>query len=384
MSKQKLLQNEFIGGLLLFLCAFLALIMNNSPMSYLYNNFFDLKIGIFIAEYALEKPLLLWINDGLMAIFFLLVGLELKREILEGELRDPSKICLPIAGAVGGMAAPILIYYFFNINSKEYLEGWAIPMATDIAFALGVLALFGKRVPVQLKLFLLTLAIIDDIGAILVIGLFHTNHISGQALAYAQAAIICLILMNMFNVRSKSFYLLFGALLWLTTLKSGFHATIAGVILAFTIPLKVKGGIDVLQRIEIDLRPLVTFFILPVFAFANSGIPFNNIDLSDLYSSLFLGVSIGLVIGNSIGITFFTFMTQKLFNIKTDFSLANLIGTSFVCGIGFTMSLFIASLAFGYDAHLLNLSRLGIISGSFISMIIGIIILQFTLPKNSS
>lgn len=373
--------NEVLGSVLLISSAILAMVVNNSQFSSLYNNFLDIRLSVSLADNSLDKPLLLWINDGLMAVFFLLVGLELKREILEGELSDFKKVSLPIAGAVGGMLCPIFIYYIFNVSDAEYLKGWAVPMATDIAFALGILALFGKRVPIQLKLFLLTLAIIDDLGAIVVIGLFHTQYISWLALGYAQAIIIILVLCNVFSVRTTSIYLMFGWLLWLCTLKSGFHATIAGVILAFTIPLKVQGNKEILHNLEEELKPLVAFLILPIFSFANSGIPLDNISLNDIVHPIVLGISVGLILGNCIGIFLATFFIKSVLKIKPSFSNLDLLGVALLCGIGFTMSLFISGLSFSENMHLLNLSRLGIMLGSSTSMILGIIVLNKSLPK---
>lgn len=381
MGKQNLIEHEVLGSIILMLCAIFALVINNSPLSGLYNYFLDMHISVKINGTGLDKPILLWINDGLMAIFFLLVGLELKREILDGELSDIKKVILPVIGSIGGMLFPVLIYCFFNFDNNIYIKGWAIPMATDIAFALGVLSLFGKRVPIQLKLFLLTLAIIDDLGAILVIGLFHTHTISLQASTYALLSITILSIFNIFNLTKTIFiYLALGLILWVSTLESGFHATIAGVILALAIPIKTRNGKKLLNNLECDIKPLVTFFILPLFAFANSGIQFNNISFSDLYHPVVLGISIGLIIGNVIGILSLTILTKKLLKINLSYSYLSLIGVTFLCGIGFTMSLFISGLSFGNDLELLNLSRLAIISGSLISMIAGSIILYFSLP----
>lgn len=379
-QKQNLISHEIISSLLLLSSAILALIINNSPLYTIYDQFLYSILSIELNGIGLSKPLLLWINDGLMAIFFLLVGLELKREIVEGELSDVTKVILPIIGSVGGMLAPILIYCVINLNSETNIAGWGIPMATDIAFALGVLALFGKRVPTQLKLFLLTLAIIDDLGAILVIGLFHTHKISWQSLGYAQAATICLIIFNILNVQRTSLYLAVGFLLWLVTLQSGFHATIAGVVLALTIPVRSKSGEPVLKPLEENIKPLVSFLILPVFSFANSGIPFDDISLSAISHPVVLGISLGLIVGNTIGISTLTILTQKLLKVKTTYTNSQLIGVSLICGIGFTMSLFIAALSFN-DTNLQNLSRFGIMIGSLLSMILGSIVLHYTLPK---
>lgn len=379
--KQQVINNEIISGILLLVCAVLALIINNSSLSEWYNSFLNIKVAITIDGIGINKPLLLWINDGLMAVFFLLVGLELKREVAAGELSSPSKVILPIVGAIGGMLFPIIIYYYFNQDNPEYMVGWAIPMATDIAFALGILALFGKRVSIQLKLFLLTLAIIDDLGAILVIGIYHTKSISWHALGFALVATIVLILLNWRDVKRTSLYGAFGLLLWFSTLQSGFHATIAGVVLALTIPVVTKDGSQVLHNLEENLKPLVSFFILPVFAFSNSGIPLVDISMNDLLHPLVIGTAVGLILGNLLGISILTLIVKRIFNIHTSYTTTNLIGTALLCGIGFTMSLFISGLSFSNDVHLLNLSRLGILSGSFMSMILGSIVLHLSLPK---
>lgn len=376
-----LISNEVIAGLLLIICAILALIINNSQFYTIYDQFLYSKLSIELNGQGLDKPLLLWINDGLMAIFFLLVGLELKRELVEGELSEFSKVILPIAGSVGGMVAPILIYCLINYNNETYLTGWGIPMATDIAFALGILALFGKRVPIQLKLFLLTLAILDDLGAILVIGLFHTAKISWTALGYAEGLIIILIMLNILDVKRTSIYLMLGFFLWLVTLQSGFHATIAGVILAFTIPVKTRKGEDVLHSLEENLKPLVSFMILPIFAFANSGIPLDSLSINDLYHPVVLGIALGLIFGNVIGIFLMTISFQKILKVKIHYSYTSLIGVCLLCGVGFTMSLFISGLSFDFNNNLLNLSRLGIMLGSLISALLGCLVLQLSLPK---
>lgn len=380
-TKIKFISHDIIAGILLLSCAILALLINNSQLYTFYDQFLYSKLSIELNGHGLDKPLLLWINDGLMAIFFLLVGLELKRELVEGELREFSKVILPIVGAIGGIIAPIIIYYLFNYTNPMFLSGWAIPMATDIAFALGVLALFSRRVPIQLKLFLLTLAILDDLAAILVIGLFHTSKISWHALWYAQGLIITLIILNILNTKRTSIYIMLGFLLWLVTLQSGFHATIAGVVLAFTIPVKTKYGEQVLHSLEENLKPLVSFMILPIFAFANSGIPLNAMSINDIYHPIVLGIALGLILGKTFGIAFFTILVQKLLKVKIDYNYPSLLGVCVLCGIGFTMSLFISGLSFDFSNNLLNLSRLGIMVGSAVSILLGCLILHLSLPK---
>ena len=380
----KFLKLESSSGILLMFATVLALITANSPLSGYYDLLLKTPVAIKIGNFAIEKPLLLWINDGLMAVFFLLVGLELKREMIEGEFSDKKNIVLPGLGAIGGMAIPALIYVFFNRGDSTALAGWAIPAATDIAFALGILSLLGSRVPTSVKIFLTSLAIFDDIGAILIIALFYTEKISFTALTVAFACVVVLFALNRKKVVSKSPYLFIGIIMWAAMLKSGVHATLAGVILAMFIPLKTeKENFSPLKQLESDLHNSVAYFILPVFAFANAGISFENIGLTQFFHPVTLGITFGLFLGKQVGIFALCWLAikTKLAKLPNNMSWGTLYGTSVLCGVGFTMSLFIGSLAFKDNASLVFDERLGIMLGSFLSGLIGYFILSLTLKK---
>ncbi len=381
-------KQESAGGILLMVSAVLALIFANSPLEKFYNLFLTTPFEIRLGSLGLSKPLLLWINDGLMAIFFFLVGLELKRELVEGELSDKKNIILPGLGAVGGMAIPALIYLFFNFNDPVAQKGWAIPAATDIAFALGVLSLLGKRVPASIKIFLTSLAIFDDIGAIVIIALFYTSNISLLALVVVVACILVLTLLNKKAVTAKSVYLLVGLIMWVAMLKSGVHATLAGVVLAMFIPLKssTNPAESPLKSLEHDLHAVVAFFVLPVFGFANAGINFSGVTFNQLFHHVPLGIAAGLFLGKQVGIFTICWLAIKLniTSLPQNISWAGLYGTAVLCGIGFTMSLFIGSLAFAnLDTTLLFDERFGIILGSLLSGIVGYLILHFSLKSDS-
>lgn len=359
---------ETSAGLVLFVAAFLALIIDNSPLAIYYQHFFNLNLG---------KPLSFWINDGLMAIFFLLVGLEIKREILSGELNSIKKCALPAIAAFGGMLLPALIYIAFNWGSAEALRGWAIPVATDIAFSLGILALLGSsRVPLALKMFLTALAIFDDVGAIIIIAIFYTSHVSLVLLLLAFILVLLLFLLNYLNVRYISLYLFVGFLLWLCVLNSGVHSTIAGVLLAFAIPLGDKNN-SPLKSLEKILHPWVAFMVLPLFAFANAGVSFLDLTWHDFISPITLGIAAGLFFGKQIGVFFASYLSAKTgiaaLPHKTD--LRQVYGASLIAGIGFTMSLFIGNLAFGSAGHFDAMLRLGVIAGSLFSGILGYLFL---------
>jgi len=367
-------QLEAAGGLLLIAAAALALIINNSPLSWLYNAFLETPVEARIGALQIAKPLLLWINDGLMALFFLVIGLEVKREVLEGHLSKPSQIVLPGAAAIGGMVVPALIYVALNTGNAEALNGWAIPMATDIAFALGVLALLGKRVPVSLKLFLMTLAIIDDLGAIIVIALVYSGDLSQISLILAAVSIIVLIAMNRSGVSRLAPYLLVGLVLWVCVLKSGIHATLAGVVLAFCIPLRTRTKASPLLTLEHGLHPWVAYGILPLFAFANAGVSLAGVTMESFTHSVPLGIAAGLLLGKTLGVFGLTWLAVKtrLASLPKDANWGHVLGVSILCGIGFTMSLFVGSLAFepgvsGYAGE----DRMGILTGSILSAIIG-------------
>ena len=366
------------------LSAVLAIILANSFLAPYYQLLLSTPVEVRVGALEIAKPLLLWINDGLMAVFFFLVGLELKRELIEGELSDKRNIILPGVGAIGGMFVPAAIYIYLNINDSTAMKGWAIPAATDIAFALGVLMLLGPRVPNSIKLFLTSLAIFDDIGAILIIAIFYTAKISFLSLVIFFLCLPILFVLNKRNVISKSPYLLIGLIMWVAMLKSGVHATLAGVVLAFFIPMRSKADPDYspLKSLEHDLHSIVAFFVLPVFAFANAGIGLKGVGLEQVFHSVPLGIALGLFFGKQIGIFGFCFLIVKtgLTKLPVGISWLSLYGTSALCGIGFTMSLFIGSLAFEETGiNLLFDERLGVILGSLASGIFGYLILYFSL-----
>jgi NhaA family Na+:H+ antiporter len=377
---------ETAGGVTLMMAAVFALICANTPLQSYYTLILDTPVAIRIGAFEIAKPLLLWINDGLMAVFFFLVGLELKRELLEGELADRRNIILPGIGAIGGMAVPAAIYAFFNLGDRTAMAGWAIPAATDIAFALGVLMLLGSRVPTSIKIFLTSLAIFDDIGAILIIAVFYTAKISLSALILVACCIPLLLLFNRRRVESKSLYIMVGVVMWAAMLKSGVHATLAGVILALFIPMKSK--VDPrqspLKDMEHDLHSVVAFWILPIFAFANAGITLTGIGVEQLLHNVPVGIALGLFVGKQIGVFGFCWLAIRigLTQLPQGVSWSSLYGTAALCGIGFTMSLFIGSLAFEEtDINLIFDERLGIIIGSLASGLVGYLVLRRSLPK---
>lgn len=387
-SVRRFLKLEAASGLLLMVAAVLALIVANSPLAWVYQQLLTLKLTIAIESFAISKPLLLWVNDGLMAVFFLLVGLELKREAKIGELNSLPKVALPALGAIGGMAVPAAIYAYLNWGHPFGIQGWAIPTATDIAFALGILVLLGDRVPSSLKVFLVSLAIFDDLGAIIVIALFYTDNLSYLALGISAACISVLFAMNKAQVVSKAAYLIVGGVMWVALLKSGVHATLAGVILALFIPME---GVDwdgkatkPLQELEHDLHGPVGFLIVPIFAFANAGLSLQELKLSDVLDSIPLGIILGLFVGKQIGVMSMVWLGVKLGlgKMPTGVSWAQIYGISILCGVGFTMSLFIGSLAFeqtGQDSFAQD--RLGILLGSLLSATWAVIWFRFFCKK---
>ena len=383
----KFLQQESAGGILLVGAALLAIFLANSPFAHLYQLLIDTPVEIKIGALEIAKPLLLWVNDGLMAIFFLLVGLELKREFIEGELSNKKNIILPGLGAVGGMLIPAVIYIALNVKDPTAMKGWAIPAATDIAFALGVLMLLGSRVPTGLKIFLTSLAIFDDIGAILIIAFFYTSKISLLALLSAVVCMFILFLLNRCGVGAKSIYFVVGAMMWVAMLKSGVHATLAGVVLAMFIPLRTTddGNDSPLKSMEHDLHPTATYFILPTFAFCNSGIGFAGQGIDQVLHSVPMGIALGLFVGKQIGVFAFCWLGIKLHltALPRGVSWMSLYGTAVLCGIGFTMSLFIGSLAFEETGvNRMFDERLGIILGSLASGVLGYGILRKSLPSD--
>jgi NhaA family Na+:H+ antiporter len=375
---------ESASGIILMFAAALALIVVNSPLEPYYALLLDTPVIVQIGELEVDKPFLLWVNDGFMAVFFFLVGLELKREFIEGELSDRRNIILPGVGAIGGMAVPALIYVYFNWGDETAMAGWAIPAATDIAFALGILSLLGSRVPTSLKVFLTSLAIFDDIGAVIIIAIFYTNNISQRALVVVAICVVILFFVNRRNTASKSVYITLGIIMWIATLKSGVHATLAGVVLAMFIPMDSKHSPESspLKEIEHDLHTIVAFFILPIFAFVNAGIPLIGIGIEDLLHNVALGIALGLFVGKQLGIFGLCWIAIQLglTRLPKGISWTSLYGAAALCGVGFTMSLFIGSLAFEETGvNLLFDERLGIIEGSLLSGIAGYLILRFSL-----
>jgi Na+:H+ antiporter, NhaA family len=379
------LKLESTGGIILIATSLLAMICANSFLAPWYQLLLDTPVEIRIGALEIAKPLLLWINDGLMAIFFFLIGLELKRELLEGELSDPRNIILPGVGAVGGMLVPALIYILLNKGDATALQGWAIPAATDIAFALGILALLGPRVPTSLKVFLTSLAIFDDIGAIVIIAAFYTDGISVSALFIVAICLPLLFILNRRNVLSFSPYVLIGIVMWVAMLKSGVHATLAGVLLAVFIPIRSKKNADFspLKKLEHDLHGVVAFFVLPVFAFVNAGIDIRDMSMEQVVHGVPMGIALGLFAGKQIGIFGLCWLAikTKLTKLPSGMTWSSLYGTAALCGVGFTMSLFIGSLAFEETGvNLLFDERMGIIIGSIASGIVGYVLLRAALP----
>ena len=383
---RRFFQLESAGGILLIMAAVLAIILANSPWHEYYELLLSTPIEIRIGVLEIAKPMLLWINDGLMALFFFLVGLELKRELVEGDLADKKNILLPGIGAVGGMLIPALFYVYFNYDDTVALQGWAIPAATDIAFALGVLMLLGNRVPATVKIFLVSLAIFDDIGAILIIALFYTSNISLSALIFVTGCIFILFLLNKNNVVRKSPYILLGIVMWVAMLKSGVHATLAGIILALLIPMRSKAdpSISPVKSLEHDLHTTVGFIVVPIFAFANAGLNLSEIGFETLYHDVSLGIATGLFFGKQIGVFGFCWLAIHfgITAMPRGMNWLTLYGTAILCGIGFTMSLFIGSLAFEETGvNLLFDERLGIIIGSIASGSLGYVVLRKSLAK---
>jgi len=385
----KFLKLDSSSGILLMLSAVLAMVFANTALAPYYQSLLSTPVEVRVGILEIAKPLLLWINDGLMATFFFLVGLELKRELLEGELSEVRNVILPGVGAIGGMLVPALIYLYFNGHDPVAAKGWAIPAATDIAFALGVLALLGSRVPTSLKIFLTSLAIFDDIGAILIIAAFYTAKISVTALIFAAFCIVVLFLLNKRNVIKKSPYIIIGLIMWIAILKSGVHATLAGVVLAMFIPIRSKSdaAISPLKSMEHGLHGVVAFFVLPVFAFANAGISLRGVGADQLFHNVPIGIALGLFFGKQIGIFGLCLLCikLKLAQLPLGMNWLSLYGTSILCGIGFTMSLFIGSLAFeDTGVKALFDERFGIIIGSLVAGITGYFILKFSLRLNTN
>ena len=375
------LKNEAAGGYVLMIAAALALIVANSPLAPTYFKALDAHFGFALGPVHLDESVLHWINDGLMALFFLLVGLEIKREVLDGQLSRPADVVLPGAAALGGVALPALIYLAFNAKHPESIAGWAIPSATDIAFALGVLALLGSRVPTSLKVFLTAIAIMDDLAAIMIIAVFYTEQLHMAALAGAGAVLVALIALNRLKVLSLWPYLLLGVVLWYFVLESGVHATLAGVALALTIPLRA-GDHSPLHALEHALHKPVAFVVTPLFSFANAGLSFAGIGLAALLDPVPLGVALGLFVGKQIGVFGVSAALVKLgwARLPRGASMMQLYGVAVLCGVGFTMSLFIGALAFS-DPLLIDETKIGVLAGSLASALFGMAILRLAPAK---
>jgi len=379
------LRMEAAGGIILMFAAVLAMIVANSPLAGPYVTLFETHLLIGFGDYRLDKTLLHWVNDGLMAVFFLLVGLEIKREVVKGELSSPAKAALPILAAVGGMVAPALVYALFAIGDPVALRGWAIPAATDIAFALGILTLLGSRAPLSLKIFLTALAIIDDLGAIVIIALFYTDDLSLTALSLGLGCVVLLAALNLSGVRRTAPYVLVGIILWVCVLKSGVHATLAGVALALAIPLgpSSKGGRDMAGHMEHTLHPWVAYAILPLFAFANAGVSLQGLTPAQVLGPVPLGIALGLFIGKQIGVMGMVWLAVRsgLARLPEGATWTHVYGVSLLTGIGFTMSLFIGMLAFERYPELADDVRLGVLAGSVLSGLCGYAVLRFVAPR---
>jgi len=378
---EEFIKKESSGGILLVIATLLALLLSNTFMSPVYEYFLHIPFEIRVGSLSLDKSLHHWINDGLMSLFFLLIGLEVKREVLRGQLSSVKKVLLPVIAAIGGMAVPAVVYLAFNQHDSLASKGWAIPTATDIAFALGVLSLLGNRAPISLKLFLMTLAIIDDLGAIVIIALFYTNELSVLSITIAFVSLGVLIAMNLLGVAKKAAFFIVGTVLWISLLKSGVHATLAGVALAFTIPMVGKSDqqtVYPLRVVEQGLHYWVAFFILPLFAFANAGVYVTKISLDQMTGGVPLGIMFGLFFGKQLGVFGFSWLAIKLkiAELPNGCTWTHIYGASILTGIGFTMSLFVASLAFEDPLQYQYTEKLAVLIGSFASGIIGYFVLK--------
>lgn len=395
---QRFIKLEAAAGILLFAAAAASMIVANSPLAELMSATLNARAAVIVGALSIDKSVLLWINDGLMAVFFLLVGLELKREVLEGQLSNRSQLALPVVGALGGFIIPALIFAALNWGDATVLKGWAIPSATDIAFALGVLSLFGSRIPLSIKVFLASLAIIDDLAAIVVIALFYTSDLSVQALSMAAVGVAVLIVMNVLNVTRIAAYILVGVVIWVAVLKSGIHATLAGVVVALAIPLtskaarsKMRAGErperkdSPLRSLEHALHPWVGYGILPLFAFANAGVSLDGLNMQMLLNPLTLGIALGLFIGKQLGVfvPIWLGLKSKLLTMPEGANMMMLYGTAITTGIGFTMSFFIGSLAYeNLDQSYADAMKLGVLGGSMLSLVFALIVLWISTKRS--
>jgi NhaA family Na+:H+ antiporter len=376
------IKKESSAGILLIVVTILALLLQNSAFSGIYTGFLHTHVEIRFGDLQIAKPLLLWVNDGLMAIFFFLIGLEVKREVMEGHLSSIQQIALPAIAALGGMVIPALVFVAFNQGESFAMKGWAIPTATDIAFALGILSLLGNRVPLSLKIFLMALAIIDDLGAIIIIALFYTSELSTVSIIIASASLVVLFIMNRMGVISKAAYILVGVILWVSVLKSGVHATLAGVALAFMIPLnssnKEGKKFSMLKEMEHGLHYWVAFMILPLFAFVNAGVDLKGISIEEMLTPVPLGIMLGLFVGKQVGVFGFSWVAIKMGWAKLPMgsNWTQLYGVAVLTGIGFTMSLFVDSLAYNDTQIYHYADKLAILLGSLLSAIVGYLILR--------
>ncbi|MDF2180237.1 Na+/H+ antiporter NhaA [Aliiglaciecola sp. CAU 1673] len=380
---RQMVQQGTLGGVLLVIAALVAMVIANSPLAASYQALLDLPIAVSIGGFAIDKPLLLWINDGLMAVFFFMIGLEVKREIFDGHLASRDQIMLPGIAAVAGIALPALIYAFFNYEKAVAVNGWAIPAATDIAFALGVFSLFGRTLPITLKLFLLSVAIFDDIGAIIIIALFYSGELAELSLIIGLTGMVVLFIFNRLGVSSYGAYLLVGLVIWAAVLKSGVHATLAGFAAAWFIPLRGKDedGHEMLHHLEHKLQPWVALFILPVFAFANAGVSLLGMDLNALHITVITGIMAGLFVGKQVGIFGACYLAVKvgLAKLPEGVNWRQMYAVSILCGIGFTMSLFIGSLAFETaGSEYMSSVKLGVLAGSILSAVFGALVIKWS------
>lgn len=378
---REFMQKESAGGITLIFAAFAALIVANSPLLGAYRAWLDIPIVAGFGGFVIDKPLLLWVNDGLMAVFFFLIGLEVKREVLDGQLSSWDKASLPLVAAIGGMAIPAIVFLAINSGTPENTAGWAIPAATDIAFALGILALLGPRVPVALKALLLAIAVIDDIGAITIIALFYTGEIDTTYLMMGGVVFLLMLAIGRMRVASAIPYVLLAILMWAFILKSGVHATLAGVAAALTVPMVARNGERPLEHMEHALHPWVAFLVIPIFGFANAGVTLLGLDPMDALAPLPLGIALGLLIGKQVGILGFAWLAVKtrIASLPQGVSWRQIHGLSLFAAIGFTMSLFIGNLAF-VSAEQVDAVKLGVLSGSTIAAITGFFLLRSALP----
>lgn len=382
---KKFLEMEAAGGIILLIAALFAFFCSNSFLATYYHSLLETPVFIGFGELSIHKPLLLWINDGLMALFFGVVSLEVKRELIEGALSSREKAMFPAVAAIGGMVVPAAIYLLFNYHDESTRAGWAIPAATDIAFALGVMSLLGKRVLPELKVFLLALAIIDDLGVIAIIALFYTDQLAFSGLMVALVCLAILAFLNFCRVSRIGIYVLVGTVMWIAVLKSGVHATLAGVAIGFLMPIYDKRGFSPLKHVEHVLHPWTSFFILPIFAFANAGVSLDGVSLSSLTEPLPLGIILGLFIGKPLGIwlTCWFAVKIKLIELPARINFWHIAAVGFLCGIGFTMSMFIASLAFEHGQFDYGTyARLGILLGSCASALVGLLCLHLSLKTS--